>query len=64
MINMPVIILIAILSVISAIYHPFGPYMFLIIFALTTYAALKDESWTTRIGSAFFLFLAVGTALT
>lgn len=64
MINMPVIILIAILSVISAIYHPLGPYMFLIIFALATYAALKDESWTTRIGSAIFFFLAVGTALT
>ena len=51
---MPVILLIAVLSVISAIYHPFGPYMFLIIFALATYAALKAESWTIRIGSAFF----------
>lgn len=60
---MPVILLIAVLSVISSIYHPFGPYMFLILFALATYAALKSESWTIRIGSAFFLFLAVGTAL-
>lgn len=60
---MPVILLIAVLSVISAIYHPFGPYMFLIIFALATYAALKAESWTIRIGFVFFFFLAVGTAL-
>lgn len=61
---MPVVIFIAILSVISAIYHPFVPYMFLIIFAMATYAALKDESWTTRIGAAFLFIIALGTALT
>lgn len=53
-----------IMAVIVAIYPPSAPYVLLFEFAVTTYAALKDESWTTRIGSAMFFFLAVGTALT
>ena len=53
-----------IMSLIIAAYPPSAFYVFLFVFAVVTYFALRDEPWSIRIGSAFFLFLAIGAWLT